>query len=141
MSRALYLSVVLLSAAGLAACSNPVTPAPSAELTVADLRLGTGATATSGRVVTVDYTGWLHDASRPDLKGTQFDSSLTGDPYVFFLGVGAVIRGWDLGVPGMRVGGLRRLTIPPGLAYGSTGIGPIPPNATLVYDIELLDVQ
>jgi FKBP-type peptidyl-prolyl cis-trans isomerase FkpA len=135
--------LTLLAVAGMAACSNPLEPLPPLEVTAVELRVGTGNTATAGRFVTVDYTGWLHDPSRPEQKGMQFDSSLDSgrEPYQFFLGVGAVINGWDLGVPGMRVGGLRRLTIPPELAYGSQGNGPIPPNATLVFEIELLDVQ
>jgi len=89
--------------------------------------------------VTVAYTGWLHDSSRPDAKGTQFDSSLS---FSFRLGSGQVIRGWDQGVVGMRVGGQRRLVIPPELAYGNTSPGAgIPPNATLVFDITLNNVQ
>jgi FKBP-type peptidyl-prolyl cis-trans isomerase FkpA len=89
--------------------------------------------------VTVSYTGWLYDASRPDSKGTQFDTNAS---FPFRLGTGAVIRGWNVGVVGMRVGGQRRLVIPPDLAYGSAGRPPvIPPNATLVFDIALLNVQ
>jgi FKBP-type peptidyl-prolyl cis-trans isomerase FkpA len=135
--------VIILALAGVAACSNPLTPLPPLEIIAVELRVGEGTTATAGRIVTVDYTGWLHDPSRPEEKGTQFDSSLDAgrDPYSFYLGLGSVIQGWDLGVPGMRVGGLRRLTIPPELAYGSQGNGPIPSNATLVFEIELLDVR
>ena len=87
--------------------------------------------------MTVTYTGWLYDPTRAESKGTQFDSGT----YPFVLGAGNVIRGWDLGIVGMRAGGLRRLTIPPELAYGSAGRSPIPPNATLVFDVELLSVQ
>jgi FKBP-type peptidyl-prolyl cis-trans isomerase len=100
--------------------------------------VGTGATSTSGRTITVSYTGWLYDPTRPESKGTQFDSSTF---YQFQLGVGGVIRGWDQGVVGMRAGGLRRLIIPPDLAYGSSGRGTIPPNSTLVFDIMLLAVN
>jgi len=96
--------------------------------------VGTGAQAFSPSRITVAYTGWLYDASRPEGKGTQFDSSAS---YAFQLGTGSVIRGWEQGVPGMRVGGQRRLVIPPDLAYGSAGRSPIPPNATLVFDITL----
>ena len=88
--------------------------------------------------MTVAYTGWIYDPARPDGKGTQFDS---GTSLQFTLGNGGVIRGWDLGVVGMRVGGQRRLTIPPELAYGSAGRNSIPPNASLVFDIELINVQ
>ena len=100
-----------------------------------DLVVGTGAEAHSGHNVTVHYTGWL-------MNGTKFDSSVVlGKPFVFPLGRGRVIRGWDIGVAGMLVGGKRRLTIPPDLAYGGRGAGnAIPPNATLVFEVELLEV-
>jgi FKBP-type peptidyl-prolyl cis-trans isomerase FkpA len=101
--------------------------------------VGTGALAGPGSNVTVAYTGWLHDSSRPDAKGAQFDSQTS---FPFRLGTGAVIRGWDQGVSGMRVGGQRRLVIPPDLAYGNQSPGGIiPPNATLVFDITLNNVQ
>jgi FKBP-type peptidyl-prolyl cis-trans isomerase FkpA len=86
----------------------------------------------------VSYTGWLYDPARPESKGTQFDSS---SMFSFVLGTGNVIRGWDLGVVGMRVGGLRRLTIPPELAYGSAARTGIPANSTLVFDVMLLNVN
>ena len=116
---------------------------PFAEFARTDLREGDGAEATVGRDVRVHYTGWLYDPTQPDQKGRQFESSVGGSPFAFTLGIGQVIRGWDVGVVGMKVGGQRRLTIPPDLAYGSTGSGGglIPPNATLVFDIELLEVQ
>jgi FKBP-type peptidyl-prolyl cis-trans isomerase len=98
---------------------------------------GSGSGAVSGNQVTVDYTGWLED-------GTKFDSSLDrGTPLVFTLGEGKVIEGWDRGLLGMKVGETRRITIPPELAYGEAGTpgGPIPPNATLVFEIEMLDIQ
>jgi len=100
-----------------------------------DLREGTGATANAGQDVTVHYTGWLVD-------GRKFDSSRDrGDPFRFGLGARQVIAGWDEGVAGMAVGGLRKLTIPPQLGYGARGAGGvIPPNATLVFEVELLDV-
>ena len=88
------------------------------------------------------YTGWLYDPGRTEAKGSQFETSVGRTPFAFTLGAGAVIRGWDQGVAGMRVGGLRRLILPPELAYGGAGSPPvIPPNATLVFEIELLDVQ
>ena len=101
-----------------------------------DLVVGTGNTAASGQKVSVHYTGWL-------TNGTKFDSSKDrGEPFVFPLGKGHVIRGWDEGVVGMKVGGKRKLTIPPQLGYGDRGAGGlIPPNATLVFDVELLGLK
>ncbi len=113
-----------------------------AELQKIDTVEGTGAEAKGGRV-RVHYTGWLHDPSQPDGHGRKFDSSLDRrEPFEFRLGGGEVIRGWDQGVAGMKVGGKRTLIIPPEMGYGSRGAGGvIPPNATLVFDIELLDVR
>jgi FKBP-type peptidyl-prolyl cis-trans isomerase FkpA len=113
------------------------------ELIRQDARVGTGAEAVSGRTVTVHYTGWLYDASRPDKKGAKFDSSRDrNEPFSFGLGSGQVITGWDEGVAGMKVGGQRTLTIPPDKGYGARGAGGvIPPNATLLFDVELLDVK
>jgi FKBP-type peptidyl-prolyl cis-trans isomerase FkpA len=113
------------------------------ELIKVDGVAGSGNEATSGRNVTVHYTGWLYDGGRQDHKGTKFDSSRDrGEPFEFRLGAGQVIRGWDEGVAGMKIGGRRTLTIPPDLGYGAAGAGRvIPPNATLVFDVELLDVR
>lgn len=107
-----------------------------------DVTLGGGATATAGRDVAVHYTGWLYDDAAPEKKGRKFDSSRDrGDPFRFPLGEGHVIAGWDQGVVGMKVGGHRRLILPPELGYGARGAGGvIPPNATLVFDVELLEV-
>ena len=107
-----------------------------------DLIVGTGAEAVAGSHVTVHYTGWLFDAAAADNKGRKFDSSLDRSmPFSFSLGAGEVIQGWDQGVAGMKVGGQRRLVIPPELGYGARGAGGvIPPNATLVFDVELLDI-
>ncbi len=121
--------------------SSPTQPTPRAEYSVTDLRAGTGAEATAGKRLSVNYTGWLYNPSGTDGKGSQFDSSVGRGAFAFTLGAGQVISGWDRGVAGMRVGGQRRLVLPPELAYGASGNGPIPPNATLVFDIELLDAQ
>ena len=117
--------------------------AHTSELIKTDEVVGTGHEAVSGRQVTVHYTGWLYDESRDDNKGRKFDSSRDrNDPFTFPLGAGRVIRGWDEGVAGMKVGGRRTLTIPPSYGYGAQGAGgAIPPNATLVFDVELLDVR
>ena len=105
-----------------------------------DTNVGTGAEATSGHKVSVHYTGWLYNNGA---KGAKFDSSLDrGQPFSFALGAGQVIRGWDEGVDGMKIGGKRTLIIPPELGYGARGAGGvIPPNATLMFDVELLGVQ
>jgi FKBP-type peptidyl-prolyl cis-trans isomerase FkpA len=138
---------VLFCALSLAACGNKSTPTspstPSAPYSQTDLRVGTGTEATTGGSVSVNYTGWLYDPSGVDGKGRQFDTSSGRGPFSFILGGSGVISGWNRGVTGMRVGGLRRIVLPPELAYGSTGAGngAIPPNATLVFDIELLSVQ
>jgi FKBP-type peptidyl-prolyl cis-trans isomerase len=105
-------------------------------LQIEDIQVGTGAEATKGAMVDVHYTGWL-------TNGSKFDSSLDrGQPFSFALGGGMVIQGWDQGVVGMKVGGKRKLTIPPELGYGARGAGGvIPPNATLVFEVELLAVK
>jgi FKBP-type peptidyl-prolyl cis-trans isomerase len=124
------------------ACTEaPGTPSPNAPFSQTDLVLGNGATAPATGTVTVDYTAWFYDASKSDSKGLQFDSSAAGGgPFTFTLGTGAVILGWDQGVPGMREGGQRRLVVPPSLAYGSTRHSVVPPNTTLVFDITLITV-
>jgi FKBP-type peptidyl-prolyl cis-trans isomerase FkpA len=136
--------IPILALVIVAACSGSddptVGPTTSAPYSQTDLIVGTGAVANPGSLVTVAYSGWLHDSSRPDAKGSMFEMNPT---YTFRLGTGAVIRGWDQGVVGMRVGGQRRLVLPPDLAYGDRGAGNgvIPPNSTLVFDITLNNVQ
>ena len=121
--------------------SSPTAPSNNAPFSQTDLQTGTGATAANGNVLTVHYTGWFYSTSGTDHKGPQFETSRSGTAFSFTLGIGQVIPGWDRGVLGMRVGGLRRLVIPPSLAYGVSRNGIIPPNATLLFEIELLDVQ
>ena len=128
-------ALMLVGSVGLVGCgSGQENPTGPTSLTVVDLVVGTGATAANGDTVTVHYIGTL-------LNGTKFDSSYDANrPFTFRLGAGQVIAGWDQGVPGMRVGGKRRLTIPPSLAYGNQAVGLIPANSTLVFDIELLSI-
>ncbi len=116
--------------------SAPAKPAaPAGGLVVEEVKVGDGPVATAGKVVSVNYTGKLTD-------GTKFDSSYDhGAPIEFPLGAGRVIKGWDQGLEGMKVGGKRKLTIPPQLGYGEHGMGPIPANATLVFDVELMGVR
>lgn len=113
------------------------------ELMITELEPGTGETVASGQTAVVHYTGWLYDSDAPDGKGEKFDSSRDrGKPFRFPVGGGRVIKGWDQGVAGMQVGGERRLLIPPELGYGERGAGGvIPPGATLVFDVELVDVE
>ncbi len=113
------------------------------ELQKIEVKQGTGAEAVAGKTVVVHYTGWLYDAAASDKHGRKFDSSVDrGEPFTFPLGGGRVIKGWDEGVAGMHVGGKRTLIIPPEMGYGARGAGGvIPPNATLVFDVELLDVR
>jgi len=112
------------------------------ELKKIDSKQGTGAEAQAGKAVVVHYTGWLYDPATADGHGKKFDSSVDrGVPFGFLLGQGKVIKGWDQGVAGMKVGGKRTLIIPPDLAYGDRGAGGvIPPNATLIFDVELLQL-
>ncbi len=127
------LLAVGLPVLGLMACGGDDSTGPQ-ELVIEDLVVGTGATAVRGDMVTVHYVGTLAD-------GTKFDSSYDRRaPFTFRLGANQVIEGWDQGVPGMKVGGKRRLTIPPSLGYGSSGYRDIPPNATLIFEIELVSI-
>jgi FKBP-type peptidyl-prolyl cis-trans isomerase FkpA len=124
------------------AAVKPVAPEKPA-FTRTDLQTGSGAEAKKGARLQVHYTGWLYDPAQPDLKGRMFDTSKERGPFDFVLGAGQVIPGWDQGFNGMKVGGRRRLIIPSDLAYGIDGAGNgiIPPNATLLFEMELLQVQ
>ena len=123
--------------------ANQGAPVTNQGPKMTDKKVGTGAEAVAGKTVVVHYTGWLFDAAAPDNKGKKFDSSRDrNQPFDFPLGGGRVIKGWDQGVAGMKVGGQRTLVIPPEMGYGARGAGGvIPPNATLVFDVELLDVK
>ncbi len=157
LTAALAIAMLSLAALTVVGCGAEPTPestepeavqpeaatpetAPSSEevskLEIEELVVGEGAEAVAGKTVVVHYTGWLTD-------GTKFDSSLdSGQPFSFSLGAGQVIPGWDEGVQGMKVGGKRKLTIPPEMGYGDQGAGGvIPPGATLVFEVELLEVQ
>jgi FKBP-type peptidyl-prolyl cis-trans isomerase len=121
----------------------PMADSGITKLQMVDSVVGTGTEARPGRTVRVHYTGWLYDASKDDKRGNKFDSSKdSGQPFDFSLGAKEVIPGWDEGVAGMKVGGKRILTIPPAMGYGARGAGGvIPPNATLVFEVELLAVM
>lgn len=139
--RSIVLAALALAAALSAACSgdSPTSPAPVFSQT--DVRVGPGAAAVAGNTLRVYYTGWLYDAARPDGKGLQFETNVgAAEPFTFPLGIGRVIQGWDEGLVNLRVGGLRRLVIPPALGYGPFRNGPIPGNATLVFEVELVEI-
>lgn len=137
MVRRIFLMAVLLFVPCVIALAEG--PAVSNGLKIVDEKAGTGVEAVKGKSVSVHYTGWLDDNGK---KGKKFDSSVDrGEPFSFTLGAGEVIAGWDQGVAGMKVGGKRTLTIPPELGYGARGAGGvIPPNAKLIFDVELLKV-
>lgn len=143
MRRFLFLlSLITLSAFAVASQAEAGGGHVST-LKVINQKVGTGAKATKGDTVTVNYTGWLYKASAKNKHGKEFDSSFNhGQPFSFTLGQGRVIPGWDKGIVGMRVGGKRTLIIPPAMAYGARGAGNlIPPNATLVFNVALLKVS
>ncbi len=128
------------------ACSGKPAAAPPSgvsSMQSVELKAGAGEVITAGKIAVVQYTGWLYEASAPDHKGKQFDSSRTGgQPFRFPVGTGQVIKGWDQGVAGMKVGESRRLIIPSDLAYGDSGAGDvIPPGVTLVFDIDLVGIE
>jgi FKBP-type peptidyl-prolyl cis-trans isomerase FkpA len=137
-------SYVALGQDKAAAPAVASAPAPAFELKIIDRQVGTGREVQSGRAALVQYTGWLYDDKAPEYKGKQFDTSANrGLPFGFVVGVGKVIKGWDQGILGMKVGGKRTLIIPPQLAYGDreVGNGLIPANSTLLFDIELVEVK
>lgn len=138
LSRHIVLVALALAAPG---CNrSPTGPSNFAPFSQTELRVGSGASAATGSTLTVHYTGWFYNESAAEQKGVQFDSSRLGTPLTFTLGAGNVISGWEQGLIGLRVGGIRRLVIPPSLAYGAARFGPIPPNSTLVFEVELLEI-
>ena len=153
MMRALPVLAICVVSVLLAACGGkeeavkaaaPVAAvAPPTELQKIDVVKGTGEGISQGQIAVVHYTGWLYDPTAPEQKGTKFDSSRDrGQPFDFMIGAGQVIQGWDEGVQGMQPGGQRRLVIPGDLAYGEPGRGGvIPPNATLIFDVELVAIK
>jgi FKBP-type peptidyl-prolyl cis-trans isomerase len=131
-----------VAAVAIAACGPaPTSPSVGAPYSQTDLRVGTGTEAVAGKALSVNYTGWLYDTTKTDQKGLQFDSSVGGTPLTFTLGAGEVIAGFDQGMAGMKVGGARRLVIPSSLGYGAVRNGSIPAFSTMVFDVELVDVQ
>jgi FKBP-type peptidyl-prolyl cis-trans isomerase FkpA len=132
--------LVLLAATAMGCNTSPSGPSFNVPFSQSDLRPGSGDQATAGQTITVQYTGWLFDEASPEGKGLLFETSAGTTGFTFPLGVGQVIPGWDQGLPGMRVGGLRRLIVPPSLAYGGVRQGRIPPNSTLVFDVELIAI-
>ena len=141
--RVLSFICIASTIAIVAGCAGDDMASGITTLQSRDVTVGSGAEATKGKTVRVHYTGWLYSNSAPDNRGTKFDSSKDrNEPFDFTLGAGEVIQGWDEGVAGMKVGGTRILTIPASMGYGSQGAGGvIPPNATLVFEVELLDVR
>lgn len=144
------LPALLLAALPLAACSaadqppaDPPKETAAVSVAITDLKEGSGPAVAAGQTAVVHYTGWLYATGAPDHKSQKFDSSRDhGQPFAFRIGAGDVIAGWDQGVAGMKVGGQRRLVIPPELGYGSRGAGGvIPPGATLVFDVELVGIR
>ena len=131
-----------LALAGCERAQAPQAPAANAApLQKIDTVAGTGKEAVAGNTAVVNYTGWLYQPNAQAQHGAQFDSSIGREPFSFQLGAGQVIPGWDEGVKGMKVGGKRTLIVPAAMGYGASGMGPIPPNATLIFDVELLDVR
>jgi FKBP-type peptidyl-prolyl cis-trans isomerase FkpA len=150
MKTGLMVAAVIFAATACGEAPQPAAETATAETATADtggvkvrvLENGDGREVQAGDVLTVHTTGWLYDESAPDRRGEKFWSSLdTGDRLTFTLGAGQMIQGWDRGLPGMKVGETRELTIPPEFGYGASGRDPIPPNATLVFEVELFSAQ
>jgi len=143
IATAAFLSAAILFAGSASAATAVAPPKPQVAMGLQkiDTVVGKGKVAEAGKVVSVHYTGWLYTPTAPKQRGMQFDSSVGRGPFSFPLGGGQVIAGWDQGVAGMKVGGKRTLIIPAALGYGPRGAGPIPANANLIFDVELLEVK
>jgi FKBP-type peptidyl-prolyl cis-trans isomerase FkpA len=133
--------VFSLFAAALPAMAVPAVVIVPKELITSDITVGKGATAGPGSTVTIHYTGWLYAPKAPKLRGNKFDSSAGSAPFTFKIGAGTVIRGWDEGIKGMKVGGKRQLIVPASMGFGKDGLGPVPTTANLLFEIELIDVK
>jgi len=146
MKRLFYSCLIGVSLTlALAGCDRSRGPAQAQAAAIPmqtiDTVTGSGKEAVAGANVVVNYTGWIYEPNSPQQHGAQFDSSIGRSPFSFPLGAGQVIPGWDEGVKGMKVGGKRTLIVPAAMGYGSNGIGPIPPNSNLIFDVELLEVR
>jgi FKBP-type peptidyl-prolyl cis-trans isomerase FkpA len=141
MKRHVVIAGAVLFAAGCSSNSTPTSPSVVVPFTTVDLVAGTGPGAVFGNTLTIDYTVWLYNASKTDLKGIQVQTSAGQAPYTFQLGAGSVIYGLDIGLQGLKVGGTRRLIIPSTFAYGSQGSGGIPPNSAIVFEVTLDSIQ
>jgi FKBP-type peptidyl-prolyl cis-trans isomerase FkpA len=143
-AAALALGLVLALGSPTASV-QAATPAPASAATKSlkkiDTLVGAGKAAAAGSTVTVHYTGWLYAPKAPQQRGARIDSSQGGEPFTFQLGAGKVIKGWDEGLVGMKVGGKRTLIVPAALGYGEAGAGPVPPKANLIFEVSLLDVK
>jgi FKBP-type peptidyl-prolyl cis-trans isomerase FkpA len=140
--RSLLLCLAAAACLAGTSCSNsPNAPTSTAPFSQVDLLVGSGLEAAPGNVLTVNYSGWLYDPSKPDGKGLLFDTSAGTEPYQFTLGAGLVIQGWDKGLVGMKTGGIRRLVVPPSLGYGNVRNSSIPPYSSMVFEIELVNVN
>jgi len=141
LKQIIALIVLIVGVNAVACTDNPTSPTVAVPFSQTDLVVGTGTTAAVGGLLTVDYTGWLFDPTKPEQKGLVFDTSLGKSPFSFTLGAAQVIKGWEVGTIGMQVGGLRRLVVPPSMGYGDQRAGAIPPNTTLVFEIKLLSIS
>ena len=134
------LALCVLTAVVAAGCvSSPAAPSNNGVFSSVDLSIGTGASAQNGQSLTVNYTGWLYDTTQPGDKGAVFDAS-GATPFTFTLGSTGVIAGWNQGLVGIQIGGVRRIVIPPSLAYGAKRTGSIPENATLLFEVQLVSI-